>query len=269
MRRRRFVRITASAGVAAVAGILPGCSKKAEPKPDPTYDAALPTMEDVDDSLAAHVEGDRVRVVYKPDGAIKGAAEPLVTLVEFSDFQCPFCGSFAQVLDELLLAYPNDLRVVFMQFPLPMHQNAELAAKAAVAAQAQGRFWAMHDEMFANRTRLDRAGLDALAAELGLEPARFAADLEAKATVDRVAWEIAIGGRLGVRGTPSCFVNCRALTGAPEPAALRDLIEEERALAQRLIAAGSPRNAVYAHINRAARPAGAFRGAAAEPRPPR
>lgn len=252
---------------ASVAAVV-GCQSKAgKVEEDPSYAASLPTMEDVDDSMKSLVTGERVRVVYKPDGAIRGAAEPLVTLVEFSDFQCPFCGSFAQTLEEFLLAYPNDLRLVFMQYPLPMHPNAKLAAKAAIAAQKQRHFWSMHDKMFANRTKLGREDLVGMAGTLGLDAEQFSADLDSEATQERLTWEMAIGNRLGVRGTPSFFVNGRSRSGVVEPDALRTLIEEERTLAQALIEAGAERRAVYAHINRAAAVAGAPPREPSAPRP--
>jgi protein-disulfide isomerase len=252
--RREFL---AALGAAGAIAWTTGCKGNTKVDKDPVYQGALPTMEDVDGSLSSLVTGDRVRVVYKPDGAIRGAAEPLVTLVEFSDFQCPFCGAFAQTLEEFLLAYPEDLRLVFMQFPLPMHPNAEGAAKAAIAAQNQGHFWAMHDRMFAQRTKLGRDQLVEMAGDLGLDAKQFEADLDAEATAERLLWEQSIGRRLGVRGTPSFFVNGLSRSGAMDPDALRTMIEDERTVARKLIDAGAERRAVYAHINRAASVAGA------------
>ena len=260
LNRRRFM---SALGAAALTGCKGGTAKLDK---DPVYQGTRPTMEDVDDSLSALVTGDRVRVVYKPQGAIRGAAEPLVTIVEFSDFQCPFCGAFAQTLEEFLLAYPDDVRLVFMQFPLPMHPNAKGAAKGAIAAQSQNYFWSMHDQMFANRTKLGPEQLVEMAGDLGLDAQRFAADLDASATQERLEWEMAIGRRLGVRGTPSFFVNGRRRSGAMDPAALRSMIEEERTLARKLMDGGAERRAVYAHINRAAKVAGA-RPTTGEPSP--
>ncbi len=246
-----------------MAAVLVGACGRAGPEPDPTYDGPFVTMEDVDDSLAAHVTGDRSRATYGPGDAIKGAAQPTVTIVEWSDFQCPFCGQFAETLDELSKAYPDDVRIVFKQFPLPMHPDAALGAKAAIAAQQQGRFWAMHDLLFRNRQKMKRENLLGYAAELGLDVAKFEADLDAPATEERLEREKMEGRRLGVRGTPTFFINGLPQSGAIDPAKLRDIVEKERAVARALISAGAEPHAVYAHIMRAAMPGGAGRNPSA------
>lgn len=239
--------------IALVTGLV-GC-KGTKSEDDPKYAAALPTMEDVDDQHAALVKAgtDRVRVPYKPDDAIRGAKEPLVTIVEFSDFQCPFCGQFAQTLHELERSYPEDVRLIFKQFPLPMHPNAALAAQAAIAAGGQGKFWAMHDHMFKNRAALSREDLLGHAKDLGLDVAAFEAALDDPATARRLELEQGLGRQLGVRGTPAFFVNGRKFGGAMDPAELSKLIEEERAFAQTIVDAGAERKSVYAHLMRAAR----------------
>ncbi|MCR9163429.1 MAG: DsbA family protein [Nannocystaceae bacterium] len=242
----------------ASALLLTACKKQGS-DPDPTYDKALPTMEDVDDAHQelARGDGDRVRATYKSTDAIRGAAEPLVTIVEYSDFQCPFCGTFANTVHELEKVYPDDLRVVFHQYPMPMHPQAPLAAKAAIAAQQQGKFWAMHDWMFANRSSLSRADLLAAAGDLGLDTAKFEADLDSEETQARLEFETTLGRRLGVRGTPSFFVNGKRYSGAMDAEALGKIIDEERAFAKTLIDAGVPRTEVFARIMRAAKVAGA------------
>lgn len=237
-----------------IALVFAGCTKS-ETRPDPTYAAALVTMQDVDDSFADKIPTrvDRVRVPYKAGDAISGAAQPLVTIVEFSDFQCPFCGAFAETLHEVQRAYPKDVRLVFKQFPLPMHPGAPLAAKAAIAAGAQHMFWAMHDWMFRHRTTLAREDLVAHAKTLGLDVAAFEVALDAPQTAERLAQEQALGRQLGVRGTPAFFINGRQYSGAMDPAALTALVEEERTFALALIEAGMKREEVYARVTRAAR----------------
>ncbi len=230
------------------------CSKT-ELHPDPTYATAPITMEDVDDSFADKIPTniDRVRVPYDGDDAIYGAADPLVTIVEFSDFQCPFCGQFAGTLHELVRTYPKDVRLVFKQFPLPMHPSAPLAGQAAIAAGEQRMFWEMHDRLFANRNALSRDDLLGHAKSLGLDVDTFAKALEAPETKDRLAREQALGRQLGVSGTPAFFVNGRPNSGAMDPAALTGLIEQERSFALSLIEAGMKREEVYARVTRAAR----------------
>jgi len=213
----------------------------------------------------------RQRALYEPSSAMKGAAEPLVTIVEYSDFQCPFCGRFADTLDELVAAYPEDVRIVFMQFPLPMHIHAKAAAKAAIAAQAQGKFWAMHDRLFDYSGKLGPEALEEHARAVGLEMAAFQAAMEAQETEDRLLLEKTVGARMGVRGTPHFFVNGISFSGAVDPAKLQEIIDRERTHAQSLMAAGVPRREIYARIMRAARPAGApestaFQAKAAEPK---
>jgi protein-disulfide isomerase len=213
-------------------------------------------MEDVDDSLADHVDGDRVRVPYEADDPIKGAEKPLVTIVEYSDLQCPFCGTLAESLDEIVAAYPEDVRLVFRHFPLPMHPNAELGARATLAAQQQGYFWAMHDRLFKNRTKMSRDDLLEHASALGLDVDEFAADLDDPEIAKQVERDKAIGLRLGVRGTPAFFVNGVRHGGAVPGDELRKIVETEREHATALIEAGSTREEVYARIMRAARPTG-------------
>lgn len=212
----------------------------------------LPGPEAVDGTLTRMIEGERFEATYPDDAPIKGAAQPLVTIVEYSDFECPFCGSFAATLDELVAAYPDDVRIVFQQYPLSMHPGAEPAARAAIAAQAQGRFWAMHDRLFAERHANGTERLVELAVELGLDPDRFRADLEAEASAARVKAEQVKGQRIGVRSTPNFFINGRLVEGALKPDALRELVERERGQAQQLVDAGSERSEVYARYMRAA-----------------
>lgn len=234
---------------------LTGCTP--DTKPDPEL-PAVSTPDKVDDAHAALVEGPRELAIVEADDPTKGATEPLVVIVEYSDFQCPHCGRFAQALDELLAAYPDDVRIAFKQFPLPMHPDAELGARATLAARAQGKFWAMHDRLFANRTKMARADVVGYAKDLSLDVAAFEQALDDGSTGARVASDKRAGSVIGVRGTPSFFVNGRPYSGALPPDALQAVVEQERALGQRLVEAGSTRAAVYGRIMRAtAKAAGA------------
>ncbi len=223
---------------------------------DPTYARATPRAEEVDDRFGSAVDKleARVAVPYEADDPVRGASEPLVTIVEFSDFQCPFCGQFAQTLEELIKAYPDDVRLVFKQFPLPMHPDAEIGARAAIAAKAQDRFWAMHDTLFAQRHAMDEDDVVEHAAALGLDTAAFSALLADPATAARVKADIAFGQARGVRGTPAFFVNGRGFSGALPPDKLQAILAEEREMAQAMIAGGCPRAEIYARIVRASAP---------------
>jgi protein-disulfide isomerase len=240
--------------VLVVLGLLGsgGCKDKAsEATRDREY-AALPGPADVDGRFDAMIQGERAAVPLEPGDVVSGAAEPLVTIVEYSDFQCPFCGQFANTLEELVSAYPDDVRVVFRQFPLPMHPDAELGARAAVAAGDQGRFWAMHDLLFEHRSEMKREHVLEHARTLGLDTGAFEAALDDPAIAQRVAAHKRGGMALGVRGTPSWFANGVYVSGALKPDALTALIERERELGRSLVEAGSKRSEIYARIMHAA-----------------
>jgi protein-disulfide isomerase len=251
MRARTILRRVLGAVLAGALVGAAGCRAIEPAAADPKL-APLPGPEAVDGTLTRMIEGERFAAVVSAEAPSKGAAEPLVTIVEYSDFECPFCGSFAATLDELVAAYPQDVRVVFQHFPLAMHPGAEPAARAAIAAQAQGRFWAMHDRLFVERNASGTERLVEIAMELGLDPEKFRADLDAPATAQRVRAEQDNGRALGVRSTPNFFINGRLIEGALKAEALQQLVDRERAQAQRLVDAGSQRSDVYARFMRAA-----------------
>lgn len=248
---RGLGRVVRALGLVGALG-LASCRAVEPAEADPKYEP-LPGPDAVDGTLTRMIEGERFFASYSDDAPIKGAKEPLVTIVEYSDFECPFCGGFAATLDELVAAYPEDVRVVFQQFPLGMHPGAEPAARAALAAQAQGRFWAMHDRLFAERHANGSERLVEIARELGLDPVAFEAALQADATAQRVKDEQAKGREIGVRSTPNFFINGRRVEGALPADALRKLVELERQGAQQLVDAGAKRSEVYARYLRAAR----------------
>jgi protein-disulfide isomerase len=156
----------------------------------------------------------------------RGPASAAVTLVAFSDFQCPFCAQVTPVLERLQREYPRQLRIVFKHFPLPIHPQAREAHRAAVAAAEQGKFWEMHDAIFAQPAALDRAALARHAAALGLDGARFEKALDAPATDARVQADISEGQRIGVRGTPTFVINGRVFSGAQPYEAFKAQVEQ-------------------------------------------
>jgi len=119
---------------------------------------------------------DRVRVPL--EGASKGPADAKVNIVAFSDFQCPFCSRVVPTLHEIEKTYGNKVRVFFRHNPLPFHADAPLASEAAVAAEQQGKFWEMHDKLFANQQNLKRPDLEKYAQEVGLDMGKFKAALD-------------------------------------------------------------------------------------------
>ena len=157
-----------------------------------------------------------------------GPATAPITLVEFSDFQCPYCSKAVAQINATLKAYPNDVRLIFKQYPLvELHPAAAISAAASLAAHAQGKFWAMHDVMFANRPKLSRESILAWAKEIGLDMKRFTADLDSDAIKKAVARDRANGDKAGVEGTPTVFLNGQRYNGDLAPDAIKPVIEGE------------------------------------------
>ncbi len=136
-----------------------------------------------------------------------GPADAKVTVVEFSDFQCPYCGRAATVVDQVKEKYSDRVHFVFRQFPLPMHENARGAAEAALAANAQGKFWQFHDKLFKNQTALTRDGLEGFAKDAGLNVAEFKKALDSKTYAADVDADVKLGESVAVEGTPTMFIN--------------------------------------------------------------
>ncbi len=190
---------------------------------------------EVEAPCVAKGDGDKaldteVKFVRTEGAPVRGQDDAKVSVVVFTDFQCPFCARLEDRLRDLQTLYPDKVKVLYKANPLPMHANGRLAAKAAAAAQAQGKFWPMHDAMFAHQTALDRAGLESYAAAAGLDMDRFHKDMDDAATSARVSGDAKDGEALGVTGTPTLFVNGRRLVGARPMTELVAAVE--RALAE-------------------------------------
>lgn len=167
------------------------------------------------------------RIDVAATGPARGPADAKVTIVEFSDFQCPFCSRGAATVDEVVKAYGDRVRLVFRHFPLPSHAQAGKAAEASLCADDQGRFWAFHDELFANQQALEPADLERYARELGLDADRFSNCLASGEKAPQVAADLEAGKAAGVNSTPSFFVNGRPLQGAVPLQAFKDAIDAE------------------------------------------
>lgn len=175
-----------------------------------------------------------LRVAVEASGfPAKGPEDAPVTIVEFSDFECPYCSRVLPALEKVAENYPESVRIVFRQFPLSIHPNAWKAAEASLCAHDQGEFWAMHDVMFANQRQLAVEQLRGLAAEIGLDAEEFAACLESDRYSDQVQADFEAGQAAGVSGTPAMFVNGRFISGAVPYETLADVIDEELARAGR------------------------------------
>lgn len=167
-------------------------------------------------------------VTIPVDGSpVRGPADAKITLVEFSDFECPFCSAAVKQVDIVMAAYPKDVKLIYKQFPLSMHPHAEFAAEASLAAGEQGKFWEMYEVLFKNFQRLSRANVVLWAKQLGLDVDKFQADLDSrkfKAVVDK---DLADGEAVGVYGTPAFYINGKQYNGEVSLAALRPILAAE------------------------------------------
>ncbi len=155
----------------------------------------------------------------------KGPETAKVTILEFTDFQCPFCSRGNQTLQQLLKEYPNDIKVIYRSFPLSIHPDAPLAAEAALAAGAQGKFWEMHDLLFANQKSLKMNDLLSYAKTLGLDVKKFQKSLDGREFQKQVETDMAFGKMLKVSATPTFFINGNKITGAKAYPEFKNIID--------------------------------------------
>ena len=156
-----------------------------------------------------------------------GDANAVVTLVEFSDFQCPFCSRVTGTLDQIEKAYGDKVRIVFKHLPLRMHSRAPMAHAASEAANSQGKFWEMHDLIFENQRDLSEAAYLRYAGQIGMDVDQFKKDLVSAAVKARVDADAAEAAKLGVTGTPGFFVNGYFLSGAKPFSEFKRVIDEQ------------------------------------------
>jgi protein-disulfide isomerase len=159
----------------------------------------------------------------------RGTASGPIEVIEFSDFQCPFCQRANPVVDQVLKTYGDKVKFVYRHYPLPNHPNARPAAEASACAEVQGKFWEYHDRLFANPTKLTDADLKAHAAALGLDATRFNTCFDNHQQKPGVDQDIADGEAVGVTGTPAFFINGRSIEGAQPFESFKRIIDEELA----------------------------------------
>ena len=158
----------------------------------------------------------------------QGPAGAPLTLVEYGDYQCPYCGEAYPLVKAAQQALGDKLRVVFRNFPLTdMHPHAQAAAEAAEAAALQGKFWEMHDMLYQHQDQLDAAHLAADAQKLGLDAARFKAASQSPAVNERISADFESGVRSGVNGTPSFYVNGQKFDGDWQGSGLTDFLQSQ------------------------------------------
>jgi protein-disulfide isomerase len=191
--------------------------------------------------------------IYKAlvgESPVLGERDAKVTIVEFSDFQCPYCGRAMPTLEQIQKNYGKDVRIVFKHNPLPLHPDAPYAAKAAVAAGKQGKFWEMHDKLFAANNShapeaLRAAKVDAMAEALGLDLEQYKRDVASPEAADLVGSDEAQARQLGAFGTPAFFINGQKLTGAQPYEQFKDVIDAQLKRADEALARGAPRAQLY------------------------
>lgn len=169
----------------------------------------------------------RVQKIDIDGSPVVGPANAKVTIVEFADFQCPYCLRANPTLDKILADYPKDVKRVFKHFPLSFHQQAMNAHRAALAAKEQGKFWEMHEIIFKSPQSLDEATMKDHAKTLGLDLARFDQDYASDKVKEVIDRDIKQGQEVGVRGTPAFFINGRLLSGAQPYEAFKARVDEE------------------------------------------
>ncbi len=188
------------------------------------------------------------RVVVRPDDPVRGPKTAPLTVVVFSDYECPHCKTLQATLTALMAKYGKDLRIVHKHNPLPFHALAMAAAEAAEAARAQGHFWEMNDALFAAAPALKPAALSRIAEEIKLDKQSFDNAMSAHGARNRVQADMEQAAAVGARGTPNLFINGRKVVGAKTVADLTPLLDAELAVAKKLIADGTDAAAVYEKI---------------------
>ncbi len=197
-------------------------SANGEPQEQFTVDADVTTLEVSPDGQRLYLGKAKSRELQLVDlayvqqlpvnnSAVRGAANAPVTITIFSDFQCPYCARLVPTLEKVLESYPKQVRLVFKQFPLSMHKFAQPAALASIAARNQGKFWELHDKLFANFDQLSEEKIRELAKGVGLDMARYDKDVANTALQNEIAEDIQLGLQSGVRGTPAVYINGRQL----------------------------------------------------------
>jgi protein-disulfide isomerase len=167
------------------------------------------TRDQIEKAYKNRFDADKIRDVPIDGSPSKGPESAAVTIVEFADFECPFCGVMAPVLERARAERNEHVRIVYKFMPLGGHPHGEPAARAAIAAGNQGKFWEMHKKLFENQKRLEQSDLEGYAKELGLDLARFRSDMNAPATTERIERDRKLADKLEVKGTPTIYINGR------------------------------------------------------------
>jgi protein-disulfide isomerase len=180
----------------------------------------------------------------------RGPDDAPVTIVTFGDFECRFCVRGHHTMEQLLARYGDRIRVVYKHHPLSFHSHAFIAARASMAAHAQGKFWEYHDGLYALDADFDEKALHALAKKIGLDMRKFTKAMNSVELDAQIEKDLSLGMNLGVNGTPAFFVNGRPLEGALPELQFRMLIEEELSRAREALREGVPPSELYDTLSR-------------------
>jgi protein-disulfide isomerase len=195
-----------------------------------TLDARRTFVDQLRSKATVRVSLDPPRVVIaKADRPTKGPATAPVEIIEFTDFQCPFCERAFPTVAKVLNDYGDKIHFVYRHFPLNGHPQARPAAEAAACAAEQGKFWPYHDRLFGDQSKLGDADLKQSAKALGMDATQFNTCVDSRKYKDEVDADIRAGEEVGVNGTPAFFINGRELTGAQPYEAFKSVIDDELA----------------------------------------
>ncbi|MGH9253394.1 MAG: thioredoxin domain-containing protein [Vicinamibacterales bacterium] len=198
------------------------------------YRALVAELRKAGPRVDMRIDAPRHTVDVAPDDPVLGSANAPVTLIEFSDFQCPFCQRVMPTLKQLRETYGDRVRIVWKDFPLTsIHPQAFKAAEAGQCAREQGKFWEYHDRLFANQQTLEPDFLKKHAVDTGLDAAKFNTCLDTAKYAERVQAQMGVGNQLGVSSTPSVFINGRMVNGAQPYETFTAIIDDELERARR------------------------------------
>ena len=164
---------------------------------------------DREEAFHARFDAGKTKTIVTDGSPEMGAPDAIVTIVEWADFECPFCRAFYPLLEELVHKYPTQVKLIYKFYPLQAHPHGEVAARAAVAALNQGKFWEMHHALFENQEHLEQTDLEKYAKQLNLDVGKFRSEFGSKELGDRIDKDKKQAEELGLDGTPFLFINGR------------------------------------------------------------